>query len=188
MDTLETALQARQAVRLNPLWNQASSRTGEENLAPPQAPTDQMEEGEGEPSPLPEGFVEDLEARLHAANLDRSEEIPENLLADLNRYYNSLRLWERKGGADSASLPAPELPQALRGWDIALRRSRFSTCPVEEMDDASSIRCGDYAEGYQAGVEAARQEAEEGPEAQPTQGSELSEESLPFYYSSPHGE
>eukprot|EP00971_Amphidinium_carterae_P157157 3115259-Amphidinium_carterae.1 len=80
-----------------------------------------MEVGEGEPSPLPDGFVEDLEARLHAANLDRSEEIPENLLADLDRYYNSLRLWERNGGVDNASLPAPELPQALRGWDIALR-------------------------------------------------------------------
>eukprot|EP00971_Amphidinium_carterae_P119071 2358928-Amphidinium_carterae.1 len=67
METLEAALQARQAVRRNPLWDQASSRTGEENLAPPQAPANQME---GEPSPLPDGFVEDLEARLHAANLD----------------------------------------------------------------------------------------------------------------------
>eukprot|EP00971_Amphidinium_carterae_P177534 3520779-Amphidinium_carterae.1 len=65
MDTLETALQARQAVRLNPYWGQASSRTGEENLAPPQAPPSRMEEGEGEPFPLPDGFVEDLEARLH---------------------------------------------------------------------------------------------------------------------------
>eukprot|EP00971_Amphidinium_carterae_P123100 2437332-Amphidinium_carterae.1 len=56
------------------------------------------------------------------------------------------------------------------------------------MGSPSSIRSGDFAEGYQAGVEAARQEAEEGSEPHPTQGSELSEESLPFYYSSPHGE
>eukprot|EP00971_Amphidinium_carterae_P282384 5606147-Amphidinium_carterae.1 len=114
MELLETALQARQAVRVNPLWDQASTRTGEENLAPHQATADQMAVGEGEPSPLPDGFVESLEARLHEASLDRSEELPENLLADLNRYYSNLRLRERSGGVDNASLPTPELPQALR--------------------------------------------------------------------------
>eukprot|EP00971_Amphidinium_carterae_P068117 1348468-Amphidinium_carterae.1 len=56
------------------------------------------------------------------------------------------------------------------------------------MDDASSIRSGDFAAGYQAGVEAARLEEEEGPEPHQTQGSGLSEESLPLYYSSPQGE
>eukprot|EP00971_Amphidinium_carterae_P215009 4267096-Amphidinium_carterae.1 len=187
MDMLETALQARQAVRLNPHWDPASTRTSEENLAPPQAPADQMAVGEGEPSPLPDGFVEDLEHRLQASNLEGTEEIPENLLADLNRYCNSLRLGERNGGVDNASLPAPEPPQELRGRDTALR-SRQSTCPVEEMGTPSSSRSGDFAEGYQAGVEAARLEEEGGLEPHPTQGSGLSEESLPLYYSSPLGE
>eukprot|EP00971_Amphidinium_carterae_P167558 3319932-Amphidinium_carterae.1 len=147
---------------------------GEENLASPQASADQMAVEGGEPSSLPDGFIEDLEARLHASNLDGSEEIPENLLADLSRYYNSLTSGERNGGAESVSLPDP--------------RSRLSTCPVQEMGTPSSIRSGDFAEGYQAGVEAARQEAEDEMAPHPTQGSELSEESLPFYYSSPHGE
>eukprot|EP00971_Amphidinium_carterae_P295218 5862743-Amphidinium_carterae.1 len=62
-----------------------------------------------------------LEARLHVSNLDRSEEIPENLLADLDAYYTSLRLWDERGGADSAADLAPVLPHALRGWDLALR-------------------------------------------------------------------
>eukprot|EP00971_Amphidinium_carterae_P278021 5519018-Amphidinium_carterae.1 len=69
MDMLETALQARRNVSNSPHWPQVLSRMGEENLAPPQATADQMEVDEGEPSPLPDGFVENLEARLHSANL-----------------------------------------------------------------------------------------------------------------------
>eukprot|EP00971_Amphidinium_carterae_P010728 211978-Amphidinium_carterae.1 len=187
MEMLETALQARQAVRLNPRWDQGDTRTGEENLAPPQNAADHTEVDEGEPSSLPDGFVADLEARLHAATLDRTEEIPENLLLDLDRYYNSLRTRERSGGVENASLPAPGLPQAFGGLDMAFP-SRLSTCPVEEMGTPSSIRSGDFAEGYQAGVEAARQEAEEEVDTYPAPGGELSEESLPLYYSSPHGE
>eukprot|EP00971_Amphidinium_carterae_P022736 448255-Amphidinium_carterae.1 len=56
------------------------------------------------------------------------------------------------------------------------------------MDDASSVRSGDFAEGYQAGVEAASLEAEEGSQVHQAQGSGLSEEGLPLYYSSPQGE
>eukprot|EP00971_Amphidinium_carterae_P022737 448255-Amphidinium_carterae.2 len=79
MDMLETALQARQAVSSSPHWPQALPRTGEENLAPPQAPADQMEVAEGEHFTRPDGFVADLEARLQASNLDGAEEIPEDL-------------------------------------------------------------------------------------------------------------
>eukprot|EP00971_Amphidinium_carterae_P314916 6260176-Amphidinium_carterae.2 len=118
MEVLETALQARQAVtvRANPLWNTEPAESG--GLDPASSAS------QGGPETIPVAprpkawpfsaeYTEALEARLHASNLDRAEEIPENLLADLDDYYNRLRLWEENGGSDSASDPEPVLPHAL---------------------------------------------------------------------------
>eukprot|EP00971_Amphidinium_carterae_P344359 6484717-Amphidinium_carterae.1 len=98
LDTLETALQARQAVRENPLWPLPPVRSSEANLAPPPGQEGpETSQAAAPPWPLTVEGRAALEARLHASNMDRSEEIPENLLADLDDYYTRLRLWEEGG-------------------------------------------------------------------------------------------
>eukprot|EP00971_Amphidinium_carterae_P301408 5988701-Amphidinium_carterae.1 len=99
MDVLQSAVQARQAVRNHPLWGSETAGSGS---AEPVTTQDGQGGPETAPSeqtlpPFSGDYTAALEARLHAANLDRAEEIPENLLADLDDYYTRLRLWEESG-------------------------------------------------------------------------------------------
>eukprot|EP00971_Amphidinium_carterae_P101128 2000463-Amphidinium_carterae.2 len=169
MDVLQAAVQARQAY---------GARGGPET-----APREQAR------LPFSGDYTAALEARLRAANLDRAEEIPENLLADLDDYYTRLRLWEEAGGVDNASAPEPELPHALRGWDVILRSVHAGGgLEVSPQEEASPSRSPDFEAGYSAGVQAARLEEGEGPESLPSQHTQFPDGDLPLYYSSPHGE
>eukprot|EP00971_Amphidinium_carterae_P183156 3634710-Amphidinium_carterae.1 len=66
--------------------------------------------------PLPNEATEALAARVRAASLERREELPEGLLADLDDYYQRLRLWEDEAGFVPAfrRTPAPDVSPALR--------------------------------------------------------------------------
>eukprot|EP00971_Amphidinium_carterae_P045685 898928-Amphidinium_carterae.3 len=141
--------------------------------------------------PLPNEATEALAARVRAACLERREELPEGLLADLDDYYQRLRSWEDEANFVPAHqrTAAPQVSQAVRDFGrTGLRTRRGGPDSPPTDSEAPTPPSPTFMAGVEAGIQAAQQEEDWAtPEGSPIHGVS-SQDTRPLFYSSPDGE